>query len=162
VNDTSHTIAPKPLGRLKLSALFIVCAFLLLATAGVLPHYESFLRRAAVFAAIISLGCFIASAVAVFSYVTARLRERYPTKVARTKVVVGFVLIFVAGAFAIGLSVNGLLTEQAPFIGRRAGSIGKADDPFYFWASTVFHFLLGVLLVSGGIYGFILKRRSGP
>lgn len=150
----------RPLRRLGLAAFCLGVAAVLLAASGLLESAAEGLRIGAGVAAVASLGCVTASGVGLLRNVYLRLAEAFPAPVQRIHVVVGYVVIFGAGALSIVWSIVGMASGNAPLISRHKGTVSVADDPVYFWASVAFHFLLGLLLIGGCFYAFYRRRKN--
>jgi NADH:ubiquinone oxidoreductase subunit 6 (subunit J) len=162
MNRAGATGASKPLRRLKYGALCLVIAFMLLALSGALPGAEAPLRTGAAVAAVVALGCLIASVLATAGNGITRIAERNPSQTQRVAFVVGVLVLLLLGGYAVALSIVGVLSGHAPLISRHVGSVAQAANPLYFWLSVVFHLALGVLLISGAIYSIALRKRREP
>jgi hypothetical protein len=137
----------------------LAAALILLATSGAIESAAPGLRVAAAVAAVAALGCVIAAGLGLVRNAYLRLAAAFPAPVQRVHVGLGYVLLFGLGALGIAWSVSGIVSGKAPLISRHTGTVSIADDPVYFWVSIVFHFLLGLFLIGGGLYAAYRRRR---
>lgn len=149
----------RPLRRLALAALCLAAAVVLLATSGAVESAATGLRVAAAVAAVAGLGCLIAAGLGLVRNLYLRLAAAFPASLHRIHVGLGYVVLFGLGALGIAWSIGGVVSGNAPLISRHRGTVSVADDPVYFWVSVVFHFLLGLLLIGGGIYAAYRRRK---
>jgi hypothetical protein len=149
----------RPLRRLALAAICLAVAVVLLAASGAIESSATGLRAGAAMAAVVALGCVIAAGLGLLRNIYLRLAAAFPASAHRIHVFLGYVVLFGAGALGIAWSIAGLVSGHAPLISRHKGTVSVADDPAYFWASVVLHFLLGLLLIGGGLYAAYRRRR---
>lgn len=149
----------EPLRRLGFAALCLAAAVILFAASGAIESAAFGLRVVAVVAAVVSLGCAIAAGLGSVRNLYLRLAAAFPTGVRRVHLGFGYLLIFGLGALSIYWSIDGIVSGNAPVISRHAGTVNVADDPTYFWVSTVFHFLLGLFLIWAVLYAAYRRRK---
>jgi hypothetical protein len=147
------SLPSRPLHRLALAGLCVVLAVAFVALG---------LGTAATVAAVCALGCVIASALAVGRNGLRGLVKRFPQQMKRAHVAAGYLVMLGTGALAIWWALAGMVSGIAPTISRHAGTVGKAEDPLYFWVSVAFHLALGVVLLGGAVYVARRRRTHAP
>ena len=150
-----------PLRRLLAGAGSIAAASILYL--GAIAHQDAgpLLSVAAECTALLGLGFLIAAGLGYVNNVLVRFVARYPSLSRRLHLTIGVVLLFLCAAYAFFLSLGTLWSGSAPVISRQVGSVPRAGNETYFFASVAFHFIGGLVLL-WGTWFVLRKLRREP
>jgi len=152
--------AKHPLRRLLAGAGSVASACVLYAGAVAYPDAGARLEVAAACTAVLGFGFLVAALLGYVNNALISFVSRHPALTHRLHLATVVVLLLLLAAYVLSLSLGALWSGNAPVISRHAGSVLKADDVTYFYASVAFHFVVGLVLLYGAWFLLRNSRRE--